>query len=157
MSQNMMLENYVTTNLIFVKESFQSSNDMFEAVYKKALALGYVKENFLERIKEREKNFPTGLQLEGFGVAIPHTDAECIIKEFVAVVTTESVSFITMEDWNQQVDVNIAFILGLNEPHAQLEMLQSLMGLLQNSAILSQMIAADSADDIVTIVKDNKL
>ena len=33
---------------------------------------GYVKESFSDAIKEREVHYPTGLQLEHIGVAIPH-------------------------------------------------------------------------------------
>lgn len=64
--------------------------------------MGWVRQDFLERIEQREATFPTGLQLETFGAAIPHTDAECILTEFVAVVTNKQpVTFTSMEDINQ--------------------------------------------------------
>ncbi|MGT2750925.1 PTS sugar transporter subunit IIA [Streptococcus orisasini] len=157
MTEKMKLEDYITPKLIFVNENFESSDDMFATIYEKSLDLGYVHNTFLEKIIEREKNFPTGLQLEKMGVAIPHTDAECIKKEFVAIVTTHPVTFVSMEDFNQSVAAEIVFVLGLKEPHAQLEMLQSLMGLLQNSEILAQIRKARSAEAIVTIVKTNNI
>lgn len=157
MAEKMKLEDYIRPELIFVNENFKSSSDMFETIYKKAFDLGYVHDTFLGKIIEREKNFPTGLQLEKMGVAIPHTDAECIKQEFVAIVTTQPISFVSMEDFNQSVAAEIAFVLGLKEPHAQLEMLQSLMGLLQNAELLTQMRNAQSADDIITIVKTNNI
>ena len=92
------------------------------------------------------------------GVAIPHTDAECVLEEFVAVVVNkEPVEFKSMEDINQSVKASVVFVLGLNQAHAQLEMLQSLMGLLQNEAILKDIIAATSAQDVLTIVNKNNL
>ncbi|MXQ49285.1 PTS transporter subunit EIIA [Streptococcus pneumoniae] len=157
MTEAVTLQDYVVPELIFLNESFTSQNEFFEKIYDKAFSLGYVREDFLERIKAREATFPTGLQLEDMGVAIPHTDAECVLKEFVAVVTTSPVGFKSMEDINQDVSVEIAFVLGLNEPHSQLEMLQSLMGLLQNKEILSELKQAKTSEEVIQLVKTNHL
>lgn len=71
------------------KKLFKSYRN-FEQVYEQALELGWVRSDFLERIKQREEIFPTGIQLEKYGAAIPHTDAECIFTEFVAVITNKN-------------------------------------------------------------------
>ena len=95
---------------------------------------------------------------KNFGAAIPHTDAECILEEFVAVITLQDpVSFYSMEDNNQQVKAQIVFVLGLNQPHAQLEMLQSLMGLLQNEAVLAELLLATTETELITIIEKNQL
>lgn len=158
MGDSITLSDYLKESLVFVKQSFASSTDLFETVHQVAFDLGYVREDFCERVTAREATFPTGLQLEKIGVAIPHTDAECVHQEFVAVVTNEApVTFQSMEDASQSVDASLVFVLGLNQPHAQLEMLQSLMGLLQNDAILQELLQAETSQDILTIVKKNNL
>lgn len=158
MTESIKLANYLTEELIFTDKILASSTELFETVHGVAFDLGYVREDFLTRVTEREATFPTGIQLEKIGVAIPHTDAECILKEFVAVVVNETpVEFKSMEDINQSVEASIVFVLGLNQPHAQLEMLQSLMGLLQNDEILTQIRQATSPQDVLTIVKQNNL
>lgn len=158
MTDSIQLANYISEALIFVNPAYKTSDDLFEGVAAKALQLGKVREDFLPRVKEREATFPTGIQLEKIGVAIPHTDAECVLDEFVAVVVNkEPIEFKSMEDINQSVEASIVFVLGLNQPHAQLEMLQSLMGLLQNDAILSEIQAATSSNDVITIVNKNNL
>ena len=158
MTVSIKLANYISEPLIFVHETYQTSDDLFEGVSKQAFQLGKVRDDFLARVKEREATFPTGIQLENLGVAIPHTDAECVLEEFVAVVVNqEPVEFKSMEDMNQSVPASIVFVLGLNQAHAQLEMLQSLMGLLQNEAILKDIIAATSSQDVLTIVNKNNL
>ena len=158
MGKSDKLSFYVKTPLIFVQESFSNSIEIFEQVYEHALELGWVRSDFLERIKQREETFPTGIQLEKFGAAIPHTDAECILTEFVAVITNkEPVQFTSMEDKNKKVNTDVIFILGLNQPHAQLEMLQSLMGLLQNETVLSELLLATTENELVTTIKKNQL
>lgn len=158
MTASIKLANYISEPLIFTQASYQTSDDLFEGVSKQAFQQGKVRDDFLARVKEREATFPTGIQLENLGVAIPHTDAECVLEEFVAVVVNqEPVEFKSMEDINQSVPASIVFVLGLNQAHAQLEMLQSLMGLLQNEAILKDIIAATSSQDVLTIVNKNNL
>lgn len=158
MTASIKLANYISQPLIFTQASYQTSDDLFEGVSRQAFQLGKVRADFLDRVKEREATFPTGIQLENLGVAIPHTDAECVLEEFVAVVVNqEPVEFKSMEDINQSVPASIVFVLGLNQAHAQLEMLQSLMGLLQNDAVLKDIIAAASAQDVLTIVNKNNL
>lgn len=152
------LSSYVKEPLVFAQENFSSSDELFEQVNQKASDLGWVREDFLERIKKREETFPTGIQLMNFGAAIPHTDAECVLEEFVAVVTLQDpVAFKSMEDNSKQVEAQIVFVLGLNQPHAKLEMLQSLMGLLQNEAVLSELLLATTATELISTIKNNQL
>ncbi|MGO3601470.1 MAG: PTS sugar transporter subunit IIA [Enterococcus faecalis] len=152
------LSSYVKDPLVFAQENFSSREELFEQVAQKASDLGWVREDFLDRIRTREETFPTGIQLMSMGAAIPHTDAECILEEFVAVITLQdSVVFQSMEDNNQQVKAQIVFVLGLNQPHAQLEMLQSLMGLLQNESALSELLLANTATELVSAIKKNNL
>ncbi|MDT2760523.1 PTS sugar transporter subunit IIA [Enterococcus xiangfangensis] len=152
------LSSYVKEPLVFAQENFSSSDELFEQVNQKASDLGWVREDFLERIKKREETFPTGIQLMNFGAAIPHTDAECVLEEFVAVVTLQDpVAFKSMEDNSKQVKAQIVFVLGLNQPHAQLEMLQSLMKLIQNEEILSQVILASNSEELINVIKINNL
>lgn len=158
MSESIKLSNYLTEKLIFTQNQYATSGELFQAVYDVALDAGYVREDFLARVKERESTFPTGIQLENLGVAIPHTDAECVLEEFVAVVVNrDPVAFQSMEDITVTVPASLVFVLGLNQPHAQLEMLQSLMGLLQNEELLKEILAATSAEDVITIVNKNNL
>lgn len=158
MAEAITLSDYLNESLIFTQKRYSSNKELFAEVSAVALEKGYVREDFLERVEQREEMFPTGIQLEQFGVAIPHTDAECVYKEFVAVITnTEPVPFKSMEDLSQTVAADIVFVLGLNQAHAQLEMLQSLMGLLQNAEVLAQLLAAKTKEQLLTIIKNNYL
>ena len=152
------LSSYVKEPLVFAQENFSNQAELFEQVAQKALDLSWVRDDFLERIRTREETFPTGIQLMNFGAAIPHTDAECVLEEFVAVITLqEPVVFYSMEDNSTQVKAQIVFVLGLNQPHAQLEMLQSLMGLLQNETVLSELLLATTENELISTIKKNQL
>ena len=54
---------------------------------------------------------------------------------------------------NKKVNTDVIFILGLNQPHAQLEMLQSLMKLLQNDNILEEVLTAKDSEQLLYAIK----
>lgn len=136
----MNIEDFLKPEMVWLSEKVSTPVEVFEVVTQKADKLGYINDTFLEKIKEREEKFPTGLQLDGYGVAIPHTDAECIEEQFVAIIIPNKiVPFKRMDDGTQEVQAQIIFVLGLNEPHSQLSMLQELMGLLQDKEVVKNL------------------
>lgn len=150
MSENLVeVSDYLRDQLIFLHTSFKTSSDLFTAINKAAQENGFVTDQFLPKIIKREATFPTGLQLEHRGVAIPHTDADTINKEFVAVVINdEPIEFSRMDDPDQTVGAKLVFVLGLNKPHAQLDMLQALMGIIQDNELVNSLENAKDADQI---------
>ena len=150
MSENLVeVSDYLKDQLIFLHTSFKTSSDLFTAINKAAQENGFVTDQFLPKIIKRETAFPTGLQLEHRGVAIPHTDADTINKEFVAVVINdEPIEFSRMDDPDQTVGAKLVFVLGLNKPHAQLDMLQALMGIIQDNELVNSLENANDADQI---------
>lgn len=152
------ISHYLKKDLLFVQSEFSTKEALFKAVNQEAEQLGYVTAHFLTKLEDRERQFPTGIPLEQIGAAIPHTDADCITTEFIAVVTTkEPVVFKSMEDGQSDVPASIIFVLGLNQPHAQLEMLQSLMGVLQNQQLLDQLLKASDKETFFKIITENNL
>lgn len=110
-------------------------------------------DEFEVNVKKREDNFPTGIQLEDFAVAIPHTDAEYVKEEFIAVaVFKEPVKFSSMEDASAILDVRAAFMLGLNQPHSQLEVLTELMGIFQDKERMAKIINSSSKEELENII-----
>ena len=59
-----------------------------------------------------------------------------------------------MDDPSQTVTANAVFVLGLNQPHAQLQLLQSLMALFQDNEFLNQVESAKTADEILKLFED---
>lgn len=146
----MNLGEFLKPEFIWIKAPSKTQQDVFELVAAKAKETDSVTDEFLSKINEREKTFPTGLQLEGYGVAIPHTDPECVNDQFIAIVTTEDgIPFKRMDDSSKEVHVNVIFVLGLNEPHSQLAVLQQLMSILQNKETVDNILKTENKEEII--------
>ncbi len=149
----MQLKEYFKKELVFHDLSVSDKGEFFTILSQKACSLGKVTDEFEVNVKKREDNFPTGIQLEDFAVAIPHTDAEYVKEEFIAVaVFKEPVKFSSMEDASAILDVRAAFMLGLNQPHSQLEVLTELMGIFQDKERMAKIINSSSKEELENII-----
>ncbi|MFU0783113.1 MAG: Phosphotransferase system mannitol/fructose-specific IIA domain (Ntr-type) [Thermoanaerobacterium thermosaccharolyticum] len=151
----MKISEFFNNELVVTNFDAKCKEDVFDVLYKKLYENGFVKESYLEAIKKREKNFPTGLQLNRYNVAIPHTDPEHVVKPAIAVATLKNpVIFKNMANPLEDVEVSLVFMIALNEAHSQVEMLQQLIQLIQNDVLLEKIIREDGGDEIIEIIKN---
>ncbi|GAA3013107.1 PTS sugar transporter subunit IIA [Tetragenococcus solitarius] len=146
---------YLEYSPILLGEHYQDKQEVFDAVYQQVLEKGWVTKDFSEKILERERSFPTGIDQGDFGIAIPHTDPEWVKQEFIALIIPDKpVLFQRMDDINQDIQADFIFILGLNQPHEQLVMLQNLMQLIQNTELLKKLYQQTNNNDILRFLKE---
>ncbi len=125
-------------------KNISSKEEALTYLSDKLIEKGIVKESYKEAILNREKVFPTGLQFEKYGIAIPHTDVEHVYKEQIAVMTLENpVSFYQMGINDVEVSVKVIFMLALKEAHSQLTILQQLIEILQDKEIMEKLMNMD--------------
>lgn len=150
------LTDYLEDSPILIGNHYQDQKAVFSAVAGKVDPLGWISADFEERVLQREEEFPTGIHQGEFGVAIPHTDAECVNNEFIAFVLPKTpVPFKRMDDPAEIVEAEFIFVLGLNQPHQQLFMLQNLMQLIQNSGLLKELRGLKSSEAIINLLREN--
>jgi galactitol PTS system EIIA component len=147
------LELFLKDELIKLNLSCSNQEQLFEVIFNEAFNNGYVEEMFLAKIKERESIFPTGLKLDDYSVAIPHTDPEYVKEQFISVATLKNpVIFHLMDDASQQTNVNVVILLGL-KAHSQLDVLQQLMQLIQNRSYVDRLLDAKDSKDVRIVFK----
>lgn len=92
-------------------------DEVLDKVGEKFVENNIVKPTFIEAIKKREREFPTGLVLEGgTKTAISHSDDEHVIQDKIAIVISkEPVIFKSIEDVNKNVECNVFFVMALTK------------------------------------------
>jgi galactitol PTS system EIIA component len=154
----MAVASFIKESLINVGLKVENQDELFNAMFEKAYKQGFVKETFLPKIKERESIFPTGLSVNNYSIAIPHTDPEHVVEQFIAVSVLEKpVSFHLMEDNTKTTEVQAVLMLGLNQPHSQIEVLQELMQVIQVEEHLEKLIHAKDKSDITALFESIKI
>lgn len=123
---------------LFSKDSvFVSNADSKEAVLAEVtealLKAGYVKENYLEHVLEREKNYPTGLILSNISetfpnIAVPHTEPEFVnTTKIVPVKLTNPVVFQNMSSPHKDLPVDFVFLILNANKTSQVHLLSDLI------------------------------
>lgn len=116
--------------------------------------LGYAKESFKNALLMREKEFPTGLQMEPYAVAIPHADLGHVHKACIGVVRLRgSALFKDMIDSSTVVKVKFVFCIAIAEKQKQTDILQDLMKITGNAGVMEQLTNAQTRCEIFEILR----
>lgn len=127
--------------------------DFFSKVSDRLLVQNVVEDSFKEAITEREKKYPTGLQLENFTIAIPHTDVNHVKEAFVAVNRLKQpINFYQMGTDDLVVPVKEILVLGIKDPKKQVGLLAQLMELFSDVEFVKKYQNANSNEEIKNLI-----
>lgn len=113
-----------------------------------------VNPGFLPAILKREEDYCTGLAFPEMGIAIPHTDPEHVVKPCIAIgVLRRPVVFGSMGTPDTPCEVEMVFMLGINQPETQLDFLKTLMTTFQTPGRLPALKSAATPGELVEIFK----
>jgi galactitol PTS system EIIA component len=137
-------------NVICLNLNAKDASEVIEHLGTRLFSNGFVKESFIEATLESEKKLPTGLPLSGFiNAAIPHSEAVHVVKPGVALATLKQpVVFKNMVKPEEDVNVQLVFMLSLDHPKSQIDMLQQIAGILQHPLTVEKLMSAESFDDV---------
>lgn len=88
---------------------------------------GAVRATYADETIAREHKHPTGLPTQPFAIAFPHAEAEGVHRSALAVATLKApVQFRNMADPDEELPVEIIFLLANREPEEQVQALRRL-------------------------------
>ena len=146
----MKVKDFLNEEAVMLRLEASTSEEVIRTLGGRLRDLGYVKESFVEAALEREMNMPTGLPLGGiYNAAIPHVDIEYVNKSALGLATLRHpVVFKNMVENQVDVPCHLVIMLALDKPKSQVEMLQSVAGLLQTPEIIEKIVKAQSVTDV---------
>jgi len=149
------LAEYIVKDAIILDADVSSAEEIIRALSKNLMAAGYVRSTFADAAMSRERSIPTGLPLGGtINAAIPHTDIEHVLKAGVGMATLRKpVIFQNMISPEESVEVRLVFILALDQPKSQIEMLQEVAGVIQDPQLVMDLVNAKTIDEVMTALK----
>ena len=145
----------LNSNCVLLNCNYTQAEEVISAVGMKLFEEGYVRDTFVQAAIDREKKLPTGLPLaSGINAAIPHTEIEHVIKPALGIATLKTpVAFQNMVSPEEAVPVRLVFLLALEKPKAQVEMLQEIASVLQNSLLVEELLNENTYEGIVECLK----
>lgn len=131
--------------------------DVMKNLGQKLIDAGYTKDSYIDALIAREKDFPTGLDIDGLGVAIPHTDVSHVNKAGIAIgVLKEPVTFIQMGTDDEEVRVKLIFMLAVTDPNAHIDELQKIIEIIQDKKVLEKLFTVTDKETIIEVIKEKE-
>ncbi|MCG4660748.1 PTS sugar transporter subunit IIA [[Clostridium] innocuum] len=135
-----------------------SSEEVIKIAADELYKRGIVKENFYEHVMLREKELPTGLATDKYGVAIPHTDSKYVNRSQIEFISLKSpVKFKNMGNVSEDVEVTHVFMIAMSKPHEQSEILVKLMEMFADEELMQKMHECSSDSEYESILKEKGL
>lgn len=148
-----MLKDYISEELIFLEVESQNRPDLFRYLSEYLQGRGYVTQGFYDFLSRREDNYPTGLELEGYNVAIPHGDPEFIKKPFIAIIRLiNPIQMHRMDDPTLSLPVSLLFVLGLDSGGNHLMVLKNILALIQEESFIEKLMAVTTPQEAVQLL-----
>lgn len=117
---------------IIIKQNYSTKEDLLNSISDYLIAHEYVKPQFKQEILKREYQFPTGLVTKTINVSIPHSEAEYVLRESVIIIIhPEKVAFNRMDSPDEEIEVEVSFVLLIKDKNRHIRVLQQLARLLQ--------------------------
>ena len=148
------MELYLNEELVFRNVQAKTDSEVLAFLASEMYKKNYVKEEYIQAIQEREKEYPTGLPSTPPGIAIPHANYEMVNKTTLAIATLKDpVLFHNMENNNERLPIQIVIMMAIGEPHGQVEMLQKIVGIIQDEPLRQEMIRAGNDTELLELLK----
>ena len=155
----MGLNQLFNKDLVFCLQA-KNQTDLFEQVASLLEERQIVTPTYRSALIEREKSFPTGLDMEFLGkdlpnVAIPHTDIIHNLTENVVVVRLDQpVTFHNMIAPDKEVQVSLLFFIINNSSSSQTNILAQLMDFFTSNGNLEALSKLESEDKLYQYITE---
>jgi PTS system galactitol-specific IIA component len=152
-----MISDKLQNDLVVLDLLVSSKEEALKAVGEALIKAGYAKDNYVEGLIKREKDFPTGLDMGGCGVAIPHTDASYVLKPGLAFgVLKIPVTFTAMGTDDEYVEARLICAMAIDDPNAHLDMVEEILNLLRDKSALESLAKAKNPEEFISIIRSKE-
>lgn len=145
-------------NWVALNVEASSEDELFEIVGKKAHDLFLAYPDYGEGLKKREAEYPTGLNIGGFKVALPHVDPEYIKQPFVFLVTTNKPLKVKEMATEEPLETSAFFFLGIKDGHNQVGLLSGILNALQDETVINEYqdaVRSKDSERLVNVMQDS--
>ncbi|ATO51183.1 MULTISPECIES: PTS sugar transporter subunit IIA [Brevibacillus] len=144
----------VQTDHLFIFPDETRQDVILEIMAKSLWSKGFVHESYVNAVKDREKHYPTGLELADVHVAIPHTDACHVKQQTIALgVVKQGTKFHCMADASKTISVKLIIMLAIEKSEAHLEMLEEIMTFIQDASRLEALSQASTPVEFFSVIQ----
>lgn len=143
----------IDEDLVLPNYEAQDRQQVLKELGKRVLAKGYINEQFIEKLLEREEEFPTGLEMV-YPIAIPHVGGNCIQSFLALAILKKPVTFFAMDGTGKELPVSLVFMLGITNPPDQVGVLKKFIFTFREEKNLRELLELQDKKEILKLLED---
>lgn len=149
-------EDLLYEDLVFTAFDASNMEDLICKLSRIIEKKGYVTADYAQDVIEREKKYPTALPTKVMQVAIPHAEnsRNVITPSIVIAKLVRPILFMEMGSFDQQVEVDLVFLLAVKGSKTQLSLLPKLISIFSDQAEMDKLEKAQDGNEIIKIIKE---
>lgn len=154
MSDAIALTEMLHEDLIFFDFEASDRYDLINKLGAAAIEAGYAVEGYPADVIEREDLYPTGLPVEGMKVAVPHAMVQEHVNKstIVAAKLAHPIDFKEMGDGENDVPVEMVFMLVVKGDHGTLAVLTQLISIFAEPELHSQLEKVSTPAELIELL-----
>ncbi|MCU6746106.1 MULTISPECIES: PTS sugar transporter subunit IIA [Lachnospiraceae] len=139
----------IQKDLIYIHLKADTKEEIITRLADKLLEAGKVKDSFKTAVLKREVEYPTGLPLGKYNMAMPHTFAAHVIEPTIAVAKLdEPVLFTEMGTKDTELPVSLVMMMAISDPREQVGMLKKILRIFSEEAALEALMKSEDVDEM---------
>ena len=116
---------------------------------------GFVDSKYVDKVVQREQEYPTGLIFPGIQIALPHGRSEHVKTSAIAVGRcVKKPEFANMEDFSQKIKVDMVVVLAIKDPDRHLIILNNLIELFTSNENCKVLLGCDSSAEVCRLFRN---
>ena len=141
---------------LFVRDNifFEDHFDALKHIGAAMLNAGVVKNTYPQALLDREKDYPTGIALDGYSIAIPHCSADNAISPAIYLIRPNAPVPFDQADDTGKVNAQLIIALIVTDPKDQLVLLRNLFTNIQDSDFFYALLNAEDEETLVSTFKN---
>ena len=147
----------VRKDLILIGVEGDTREEVLTNISKVLIEKGIAKETYTEGLLQRESEFPTGLPIGEYNIAIPHTYPEhCNEIAVTVAIPKKPIEFHNMGDASETVMVYVILCLCLKKMDDSINMLPSLMTFFADEENVKTLMKCKTPDEVMEAIQAAK-
>ena len=132
-----------------------AKEDVIRVLAGKLVEQGFVDSEYVTKVVQRERDYPTGLIFPGIRIALPHGSSEYVKTSAIAVGRcVNQPEFANMEDFSQKLKVDMVVLLAVKDPDRHLTILNNLIELFTSDENCKVLLDSDSSARVCQLFQD---
>ena len=152
-----MIAEELSPSTIYIDLDVKNTDELFDVMGGNLVKEGFAKESYVQALKDRESEFPTGIKMndEGLAIALSHTAIDHVNKAATSIARLKNpIDFHVMGgDADETCQVKLVFMLCVDDPNAHLDGLQRIVTILQDHEFLKKLDTVQSNEELIELFK----